>query len=383
MVTVKQPVAVNCSAGPVEPIVTVANNGIDTVTAFNVSYTLDNGPLVTKVITGILLPTGKQIDINLNALNGSVGSHTFTVFTFEPVTLTGTGDLNTFNDSLRMMFVVVGLQATLPLVEDFEGTNFPPLNWGTVVNPDNETTWLRSMAAAVEGVASMEINNFTSSISNATNKFISPVISNSSKNDSVFVSFDLAYKQGITYPGSTVLPLDTLEVQVTKDCGATYNTVWKKWGENLQTVNDPNSPVLTSFIPQKNNWKNIQIYLSPFVGKDNFQVYLVAKSNKQNNIWIDNLNVYAKILPQKLKEQGYLIYPNPFNNNFLIHHYGPPVNLKAVEVYNSTGQLVWDKRYNGKAPTEITVDIAKYAGGVYMLKLFYTNKTIQQKIVKQ
>ena len=383
LVTVKQPVAVNCSTGPVEPIVTVANNGIDTVTAFNVSYTLDNGPLVRKVITGILLPPGKQIDINLNALNGNVGSHTFTVFTFEPVTLSGTGDLNTFNDSLRMVFVVVGLQATLPLVEDFEGTNFPPLNWGTVVNPDNETTWLRSTAAAVKGVASMEINNFTSSISNATNKFISPVISNSSKNDSVFVSFDLAYKQGITYPGSTVFPLDTLEVLVTKDCGATYNTVWKKWGENLQTVNDPNSPVLTSFIPQKNNWKNIQIYLSPFVGKDNFQVYLVAKSNKQNNIWIDNVNVYAKILPQKLKEQGYLIYPNPFNNNFLIHHYEPPVKLKAVEVYNSTGQLVWDKRYNGKAPTEITVDIAKYAGGVYMVKLFYTNKAIQQKIVKQ
>ena len=68
---------------------------------------------------------------------------------------------------------------------------------------------------------------------------------------------------------------------------------------------------------------------------------------------------------------------------FVIHHYGTPVNLKAVEVYNSTGQLVWDKRYNGNATTEITVDIAKYAGGVYMLKLFYTNKTIQQKIVKQ
>jgi len=383
LVTVKQPVSVNCSTGPIEPIVTVANNGIDTVTAFNISYTLDNGPVVTKVITGILLPRDKQIDIKLNTLNGSVGSHTFTVFTFEPVTLSGTGDQNTFNDSLRMVFVIVGLQATLPLVEDFESTNFPPLNWGIVVNPDSETGWLRSTAAAIKGVASMEINNFTSSVSNATNKFISPVISNSNKNDSVFVSFDLAYKQGSTYPGSTVFPLDTLEVQVTKDCGVTYNTVWKKWGENLQTVNDPNSPVLASFIPQKNNWKNIQIYLSPFVTKDNFQVYLVAKSNKQNNIWIDNINVYAKILPLKLKEQGYLIYPNPFNNNFLIHHYGTPVNLKAVEVYNSTGQLVWDKRYNGNAPTEITVDIAKYAGGAYMLKLFYTNKTIQQKIVKQ
>lgn len=382
LVSVKQPAAANCSAGPIEPIVAVANNGIDTVTAFTVSYTLDNGPLVTKTITGIALPPNKLMDVNLSVLNGTVGTHTLTVVGFEPVTATGSGDLNTMNDTLHTGFVIVGSQANLPLVEDFEGTEFPPVNWG-VVSPDSGTTWLRSTTAAVKGIASMELSNFNATISNAENKFLSPVISYSNKNDSVFVSFDLAYKQGLTYPGSTVLPLDTLEVQITKDCGATYKTVWKKWGENLQTVNDPNSPVLTSFIPQKSNWKNIQCYLSPFVGKDNFQVYLVAKSNKQNNIWIDNLNVYAKTLPQKLKDQGYLVYPNPFKNNFLVHHYGAPVNLRAVEVYNSTGQQVWDKQYNGNAPTEITVDIAKYSGGVYMLKLFYTNKTIEQKLVKQ
>lgn len=382
LVTVKEPAAANCSAGPIELIVAVANNGIDTVTAFKVSYMLDNGPLVTKTITGIALPPNKLMDVNLSILNGTVGTHTLTVFGFEPVTATGSGDLNTMNDTLHTGFVIVGSQASLPLVEDFEGSEFPPVNWG-VVTPDSGTTWLRSTTAAVKGIASMELNNFNSTISNAENKFLSPVISNSNKNDSVFVSFDLAYKQGLTYPGSTVFPLDTLEVQVTKDCGATYKTVWKKWGENLQTVNDPNSPVLTSFIPQKSNWKNIQCYLSPFVGKDNFQVYLVAKTNKQNNIWIDNLNVYAKTLPQKLKDQGYLVYPNPFKNNFLVHHYGAPVNLRAVEVYNSTGQQVWDKRYNGNAPTEITVNIAKYSAGIYMLKLFYTNKTIEQKLVKQ
>ncbi len=381
LVTVKQPASSNCSIGPIEPIVSIVNTGIDTVTSFNVSYKLDNGPLVTKTIAGILLPSNKKIDVKLTTLSSTVGNHTFNVFGFEPVTSIGTVGQNILNDSLHTEFVIVGAQTTLPLVQDFEASNFPPTNWG-VVNFNSETTWQRSTAAAFTGVATMELSNFNSSTSNLINKFISPVISNSNKNDSIFVSFDLAYQQGSTYPGSTIFPLDTLEVQITKDCGNSYQTIWKKWGENLQTVNDPNSPILAAFIPQKNNWKNIQCYLTPFVGNDNFQVYLVAKSNQQNNIWIDNFNVFAKSLPQKLKDLGYLIYPNPFNNNFLIHHYQTPVNLRAAQVYNASGQLIWDKRYNGNAPTEITVDFAKKASGIYILKLFYSNKTIEQKIIK-
>jgi hypothetical protein len=381
IVAVTQPSPANCSTGPIVPVITVKNAGIDTITAFKISYNLDNGLLSTKTVTDISLSANQQLNVTLNAFNSTVDTHIFSVFSFEPVTANGTGDMNMANDTLKVPFVIVGTQATLPLAEGFEKTSFPPAKWG-IINPDGLTTWVKSTAAAKTGTAAMEINNFDYTAGNTIDKFVSPLITNSSANDSVFVNFDLAYKQGATYPGSTIFPLDTLEVQVTKDCGITYQTAWKKWGENLQTVNDPNFPGLKSFVPINSDWKNINCYLSPFVGTDNFQVYLVAKSNQQNNIWIDNINIYAKVLPQKLKEQGYLIYPNPFNNTFLIHHYQVPVNLQAIQVYNAAGQLVWDKRYKGNATTEITVDLSNKANGVYMLKLVYSNKTIQQKIIK-
>ena len=108
------------------------------------------------------------------------------------------------------------------------------------------------------------------------------------------------------------------------------------------------------------------------------------KGNKQNNLWVDNINISGQRLPQRLKDQGYLIYPNPFNGSFLVHHSAvePPVDLQNIQVYNAAGQLVWSQDYNGNASRQITVDLNKAASGMYVLKLIYTNRTVVERIVK-
>jgi hypothetical protein len=201
----------------------------------------------------------------------------------------------------------------------------------------------------------------------------------------LFVDFDLSYRAGQQYPGSTVFPLDTLEVLATNDCGATFTSVWKKFGNELQTVNDPNYTFINNYTPTRAaEWKHVRIHLSPSVGTGNFQLYFTSKGNKQNNIWLDNINITSRTLPQKLKDQGYLIYPNPFNGSFTIHHHAiqPPTDLQAVQVYNAAGQLVWDKRYNGNAERQIWVNTANFSKGMYILKLIYSNKTIVEKVIK-
>src|SRR5678816_1107000 len=169
--------------------------------------------------------------------------------------------------------------------------------------------------------------------------------------------------------------------RVTTDCGNTFTTVWKNWGANLQTTDG--SPSSEAFVPASpNDWKNIKIYLTPFISSQDFQIYIVAKGNKQNNIYIDNINIYGRILPQRLKSQGYLIYPNPFRSSFLVHHFTPPTTLQDIEVYNSTGQRVWSGKLNGKGNTETTINLQGLAAGVYVVKLNYIKKSIVQKIVK-
>jgi hypothetical protein len=379
---INAPFAYTCGTGSITPDITVTNTGIDTITSFTLLYAVDNETQVSKSVTGISLPAGQQMNVQPDAFTTNIGEHLFTAYCVNPVTSTGSGDYDHLDDTLKRSFVIIGTQPTLPVTESFENASFPPPNWGLVSNNDT-TGWLKTNTAANSGNSSVVINNFKDSANKTISRLISPVITNSNNNDSVFLSFSLAYKQGANYPGTTLLPLDTMEIQLSTDCGVTSKTVWKKWGSDLQTAGDPNYPSFSAFVPAKANWKNIYCYLTPFAGSNNFQLYFIARGNKQNNIWLDDVNIYAKQLPQKLKSQGYLIYPNPFNNSFIVHHFGAPINLKAIQVLNSSGQLVYDKWYNGNANTEITVSLPGKAVGVYILKLVYSNKTIVQKIVKR
>ncbi|MEP6626543.1 MAG: T9SS type A sorting domain-containing protein, partial [Ginsengibacter sp.] len=136
------------------------------------------------------------------------------------------------------------------------------------------------------------------------------------------------------------------------------------------------------FTPQASDWGTAKIYLSPIVGDNNFQVNFVAKSNKQNNLYIDNINIYGKVVPALLKQRGYLFYPSPFRQQFIIRNYQVPTDLQSAAIYNSVGQLVWSKQYNGSAYTEMTVDLGAMSPGVYIVKLKYTNKTVVDRIVK-
>lgn len=359
------------------PEVTIANYGFDTLKTLTINYQVDNGTIGTFNYTGALPKCNTQA-VTINAVTSAPGSHVLTVFSTNP---NGVPDQATGNDTARKTVTIAPTLAA-PVFEGFETTTFPPVNWN-IQNPDGLLTWERTTTAAKTGAGSMVIRNFDYPVANTVDKFFSPVIKYDAVVDSFFVSFDYAYSQGMQYPGSTNLPLDTLEIQITQDCGQTFTTIWKKWGADLQTVGDPNFPNATKFIPNSNQWKNVNIYLSQVIGTKDFQVYFVAKSNKQNNLYIDNINIYPKILPKRLKDLGYLLYPSPFRSTFIVRNYRVPTTLQTIGVYNSVGQLVWQKNLNGSGYTEMTVDLGTLAAGVYIVKLQYTEKTVMERIVKQ
>ncbi|MFZ4057904.1 MAG: M43 family zinc metalloprotease [Ferruginibacter sp.] len=374
---IQSPKGLYCD-GNITPTVVVENKGNTAVTSFSVVYNIDGGANTVFNWTGNLARCSAPITINLAPFTAASGDHVFKVYTSNP---NGTPDQLTANDTASALFSVISTLAA-PVSQNFEGATFPPTNW-TVQNFDNSVTWTKSTAAYVS-TGAMAINNFSYPTANTVDRFVSPKVTTLNTADSAFISFDYSYFQGNNYPGSTTLPLDTLEVQVTTDCGATTQTIWKKWGENLQTVKDPNYQANASYSPTlKAQWKNERIYITPQIANSNdFQVFFVAKSNKQNNLFVDNINIFGKTLPARLKAQGYLIYPSPFNSSFVIHHVMAPVDLQAAQVYNSAGQLVWDKRYNGNATTEVNVDLKNMANGVYVLKMIYSGKTVVERIVK-
>lgn len=371
VVSVNPPSPTECT-DPVIPVATLKNVGYSAITGFTISYSIDNGTVAQTTVSGISLLADSTIKVPLNIFTPTTGNHTITVFTTAPVSSSGTGDESPLNDTLHTSFNVLG-KVNLPVSEGFENSTFPPTGW-SVENPDNGITWQRTTAAAKSGTASMFINNYNSNSTGTTDKFVSSVISGTSAFDSIYVSFDYAYNAG----NSSSLS-DTLELQVTTDCGQTFTTVWEKYGTDLQTI----TGYTPAFVPLANAWQNVSLNLFSYVGTNDFQAYFVFKGNHQNNLYIDNIDLYGITVPARLKQQGYLIYPNPFHQQFIIRNYQVPVTLQSAHIYNSVGQLVWAKDYNGKAYTLMNVDFSGPPPGVYILKLQYTDKTVVQKIIKQ
>lgn len=378
LVSINQPNTVTCTA--ITPSVTVKNTGIDTITGFKVAFIVDNGTPAITTFTGITLARDVSQTFNLTGATLPTGTHTIRVYTFDPVTALGTGDQRPTNDTLTKVVQVVPIVAA-PLSQGFELPAFPPAGWA-LYNADGATTWQRTTAAARNGVASLYIKNFKDSSYNNVDELYSPQVSYSGV-DSISVAFDVAALT-YNYPGSTAIPLDTLEVFATNDCGTTLTSIYKKWGNELQTVNDPNYPQTTEFIPNtRNQWRRETINLSSYVGRSPLQLVFRNTTNSENNIFLDNIDLTTKTLPAKLKEQGYLIYPSPFTSMFTIQHYLSPTELRGVAVYNSVGQRVYAQTYGASgASAFMQVDMSRMANGLYTVVLRYTNRTISQKIIK-
>jgi len=374
IISIDKPAFVECNTN-LTAQATVKNKGTETITAFNISYQFDNGPAQTTAVTGISLLPNTTMQVNLTpGFTATVGSHSITVYSSNPVTSSGTGDQFVNNDTLTKSLGVPG-SINAPLIEGFE-SSFPPPNWA-VANPDADLTWAKANVVK-NSAASAFIRNFTYSFTGRVDDLYSPIM-NYSAVDSVLLSFDLAAATG-SVTGSN--PLDTLEILVTKDCGNSVTSVYKKWGSDLQTINNS---LTTEFIPNNDQWRRETIDLT----KNNIpagaiQVIFRATTGFGNNVYIDNVNLIVKTLPVKLKEQGYLILPNPFTSEFNIWHLQPPTDLRYVTIYNSVGQMVWKQQYNGNAAKIITVDLGRQSAGIYIVNLWYNNKAknIKEKIIK-
>lgn len=360
------------------PTLTFKNEGKDMLTSLKINYKINEGAIKSMNWTGNL-PQGDTSFFQFQTLSSlAAGAYEITLFTSEP---NGAADEYLQNDTLKTSFYVFDKQNS-PVFEGFETVNFPPSPW--VLQKSNPLrSWQRTTEASDSGIGSMFIQNFDYNLSGEKNNFISPVITGNTGYDSLFVSFDYAYAQGRNYPGNFGDPEDSLEVQLSLDCGQTFITIWKEGGFDMTTALNPAGASERSYKPTSQEWKHIKIPVGPITGDLDFQVFLRSKSNHRNNLYLDNINIYGVVVPPVLKERGYLFYPSPFHNQLQIRNYEQPVNLKSVQIYNATGQLVWQQHFQGDANKIIYADLSNTARGVYMVKLTYTDKTIVDRVIKQ
>ena len=367
-----------CDGNNVKPTLVVKNNGSTTITAFNVNYQINGGTTTVVNWTGSLRKDSVT-RVDLNTANFTPNTYNIKAWTSSPNGLT---DQLTTNDTINYTFIVEVITPA-PLVEGFEGATFPPALWSITQQPTDDTTWRRTTIAGRNSLGSAFINNFNYRSRGRVDNLWTPVIRYANA-DSVFLKFDVA-STSRSYPGSTATPLDTLEVLMSTDCGVSFRSVYKKWGNELQTIGDPNSPYTDEFTPKSTaDWRRDSVNVTRLLGSSNTVRFVFRSTNNNgNNIFLDNVNFTPKVLSAKLKANGFMITPNPFTRDFTIQHYLAPTNLMGFGVYNSVGQQVLSRSFGeGTADSYINVNMAHLSSGVYTIKLMYSNRTISQKIVK-
>jgi len=368
------PAALLCNGNNITPSITVRNVGPETITGVKVSYSLDGGAISTATLNGLSIAPNSDAILDLPVTNiGGIGAHSIKIYTWEPMSGSGVGDSDFTNDTLSRQFYIAG-QAQDSVKESFTGTIFPPQNW-SVINPDGALTWSRNDNGHTNS-GSAFMNSYNYNATGRVDILATPVLSYGMM-DSVSLRFDVAAasRTGAAVP-------DTLEVMVTKDCGATYTTVYKKWGADLNTVAGDQS---SEFFPAGHQWRPEYVNISQYRSESPIMVLFKATSNGGNNIFLDNINIIPRLLPAALKEQGYLLLPSPFTSRLSVWHVEPPADLKSIFVFNSVGQQIWSKQFNGNASNVETIDLTGKASGVYIVRLNYgdDSKSVSERVIKQ
>ncbi len=363
-------------AGLFTPKLLIQNKGLITLTSIKVGLQINSNSPVIQTFS-VTLPSGGFTSVTLSQQLLTIGNNSLRFFTSEP---NGGVDENPSNDSLIKIFSIAGTAQT-PIIEGFETGNFPPIGW-VVTNPDNNITWQKS-SYGYNSSNSAFINTYNYTNYGQEDQLLTPIVSYTEA-DSVLLSFNLSAAV-YSDPRTTNIPLDTLEVLVTKDCGTTFTSVYKKWGVALQTINDPVNGQIDEFFPTNSSqWRLEKIDLTAFASSSPIQVAFRVINNYENNIFIDNVNLKTVVLPARLKKNGYLILPSPFRDNFAVWFRTIPANLSFINVYNAIGQLVWSKQFNNNASSLINIDITGKQSGIYFVHFGYSNlkTTVVERIVK-
>ncbi|MDX1909889.1 MAG: PKD domain-containing protein, partial [Saprospiraceae bacterium] len=278
-----------CDTALVTIIARVQNDGPNTATNSTISYSLNDGAIVTE---------------NLPVLvQGQSYTHTFLTeasLNFNGIArlkvwVTMPGDISNFNDTLRADIPVATLPINQNFVEQFEGLDGVPPNGWSVENPDNSIGWLLSQNGAVVGPdgnysAAWFIDMFAYADQGELDYiYLPPLDLSNAVNPGL--EFDLSHVQ---YSPSFV---DGMRVEVFSSCdlNETPEVVWEKFDPALAT----DEPLSVFFTPtDSSQWRTEKIDLNAYVGQT-IVVRFVSVNGYSNTLYIDNISLteYEAPLP--------------------------------------------------------------------------------------
>ncbi len=256
------------------------------------------------------------------------------------------------------------------LEEGFE--NGFPGDYFVLENEEGANAWSVSSDFGAFGTSSNSavIDNYNTDAGGAWSdmRFL---ISAEAIDEASVMTFDLAYAP---YPGYS----DRLQVLLSTDCGETFEVVYDKEGEVLQTT----EPVAIWFDPEDDQWRTETVSLAAIAGASEAMIAIRNIGLYGNYMFIDNINLDGTSVnvSERYTEQ-LTLFPNPVVRSGALNLRLDGFNDSHVRIrmINMEGKVVSDEQVNLQGNV-FTLE-APVSAGVYLLNVEGSERIYNMRFV--
>lgn len=406
--------------------ITILNNGTATQSNFDVGYKINNGLEVIETTALTLAPDEVGTYTFTTPFNSTAGG-TYTITSWSNLT----GELNISNDTTDYQFATF---QELPFREDFEGATLPNGWTSDEFNP------VSNLHGNISYVAFDNIYSFDTNF-----ELASPPIGPISTGDSLYFDYRYVDFTGGGNVATTLGAGDMLEVQVSLDCGVTYNTIhtidqsnhitsndlatvtvdisslvgesvkfrfFATWGtgdyyldidninifqctsldlttdSTMESIPDAGDGVASvtptaSLGPYTYSWNDPNNSTTATVNGLSAGIYTVVVTDAFGCVDMIDVTVDVGVNTIEIDEiQNVNLYPNPTADMATLDMtFSKSVDVN-VHIINTVGQVLFETSVSKTTEEKMELDLKAYPSGMYFIRIQADNQTVIKKLMK-
>lgn len=376
-------------ATSIEPQVELVNNGNLAITSATVSYTLNGGAPINFNFSGNLTTNNSTL-ITFPSTNLPGGTSEI-VYSVSNVN-NGAFDFNTMNNSTptEQIAIIDATPVAAPLIRGFEGVpNFElptdlifqgDLN-GVFAIDQNAVNGLNWELGGFGASSKSLLIDFYSKAAGEVVEIITPKV-NLSTAPGLYVSFNYAHAQ---YQTSN----DMLEVQASRNCGQSWETIWSASGSALATAPASNNRFFPQHSSSNTDWRKIPLFMSTYANDTEVIFRFRAVSDYGNTLWIDDINIGgATVSIEEIAAENGIelvsnieLFPNPARDIVSLKLELATESNIEVQVVNALGQNVIAQSFNNQnGNIQKDLSISHLAAGMYNVFILVNGERTVKKL---
>lgn len=360
------------------PSVSIVNNGINPINQYKITYYInedmyDLDSIGSETFNTTILPgASSEISFPPIPISYPINLMGYTIEILDPNRI----DLNSGDNWFTEKVYYLDEINTMQHLEDFEDFVYYLGLYTAVVK--NEYPILYGISKANTGTT-YEMGGHGNSLRSVSFDFY-----NSPEDTEASIQFnriDFTNNQlyGLTfsyaYARRDELSNDRFKIEITADCGETWETVFNQSGASLATTNDFKT---NSYIPNLNEWQTTTLDISNFAGNSEVSIKMTGISDHGNVLYLDDVKFGpdATVGINDLEIPSIKVFPNPASNTITIE-LNNSVNTE-IELVNTLGQTVLTKTSKNNS----NIDISNLDPGMYLVKIKTEKDELLSKIIK-